>query len=147
MSLKIVRNDLTKVFADVIVDTAKTDPIIGTGSDLVIYETAGKDALLAERLKIGKISFGDAAITPACKLFAKYIIHAVAPIWKCGNHDELKLLRQCYRKSLELAVEKNCRSIAFPLLGTGNNRIPKDKALLAATAEIQKFLLTHDLEA
>ena len=146
MSFEVLRNDITQVEADIIVNSANTLPEIGTGAELSIYEKAGKENLLAARMKIGEISAGEVALTPAFNLKAKYVIHAVSPVWKDGSEDELKLLRSCYQKALDMAVEKNCRSIAFPLLGTGNNRFPKEKALLAAMSTIQKFLTTHDLE-
>lgn len=146
MSFKVLRNDITQVEADVIVNPANPVPEIGGGSELSIYEKAGKEKLLAERTEIGEIASGDVALTSAFNLKAKYIIHAVSPIWRDGSEDELKLLRSCYKKALDMAVEKNCRSIAFPLLGTGNNRFPKEKALLVAMSVIQNFLSTHDLK-
>ena len=146
MSFEVLRNDIAQVEADVIVNPANPLPKIGDGAELAIYERAGRKKLLAERMKIGEIAPGDVAPTPAFNLKAKYIIHAVSPVWKDGSEDELKLLRSCYKRALDIAVEKNCRSIAFPLLGTGNNRFPKEKALLAAISVIQNFLMTHDLE-
>lgn len=146
MSFKVLRNDITQVEADVIVNPANPFPEIGGGSELSIYEKAGKEKLLAERMRIGMITPGDVALTSAFNLKAKYIIHAVSPVWGDGSEDELKLLRSCYKKSLDMAVEKNFRSIAFPLLGTGNNRFPKEKALLVALSVIQNFLSTHDLK-
>lgn len=100
---------------------------------------AGKEKVLAARQEIGELQPGEVAATEAFDLQAKILIHAVSSVW--SNEDtDLKILRACYEKSLALALEKNCRSIAFPLLGTGNNRIPKEKALLAAVATIQKIL-------
>lgn len=146
MSFKVVRNDIADVEADIIVNPANPLPKIGGGSEFSLYERAGKEKLLVERMKIGEIIPGEVAITPAFNLKAKYIIHAVSPIWKDGSKNELKLLRSCYKKALEKAVEKDCRSIAFPLLGTGTNGFPKEKALLAAMSVIQNFLTTHDLQ-
>ena len=146
MSFEVLRNDIAQVEADVIVNPANPLPKIGDGAELAIYERAGMKKLLAERMEVGEIAPGDVALTPAFNLKAKYIIHAVSPVWKDGSEDELKLLRSCYKKALDMAVEKNCRSIAFPLLGTGNNRFPKEKALLAAMSVIQNFLMTHNLE-
>ena len=146
MSFEVLRNDIAQVEADVIVNPVNPLPKIGDGAELAIYERAGKKILLAERMKVGEIAPGQIALTPAFNLKAKYIIHAVSPVWKDGSEDELKLLRSCYKKALDMAVEKNCRSIAFPLLGTGNNGFPKEKALLAAMSVIQNFLMTHDLE-
>lgn len=146
MSFKVLRNDIAQVEADIIVNPANPLPKIGDGAELAIYEKAGKKKLLAERMEVGEIAPGEVELTPAFNLRAKYIIHAVSPVWKDGSEDELKLLRSCYKNALDMAVEKNCRSIAFPLLGTGNNRFPKEKALLAAMSVIQNFLMTHDLE-
>ena len=146
MSFKVLRNDIVHVEADIIVNPANPLPKIGDGAELAIYEKAGKKKLLAERMEVGEIAPGEVELTPAFNLQAKYIIHAVSPVWKDGSEDELKLLRSCYKNALDMAVEKNCRSIAFPLLGTGNNRFPKEKALLAAMSVIQNFLMTHDLE-
>ena len=146
MSFEVLRNDIAQVEADVIVNPANSLPKIGDGAELAIYERAGRKKLLVERMKVGEIALGDVALTSAFSLKAKYIIHAVSPVWKDGSEDELKLLRSCYKKALDIAVEKNCRSVAFPLLGTGNNGFPKEKALLAAMSVIQNFLMTHDLE-
>ncbi len=146
MSFEVLRNDIAQVEVDVIVNPANPLPKIGDGAELSIYEKAGKEKLLAARMEVGEIAPGEVALTPAFNLKAKYVIHAVSPVWKDGNEDELKLLRSCYKKSLDMAVEKNCRSIAFPLLGTGNNGFPKEKALLVAISAVQNFLMNNDLE-
>ena len=119
MPFKIVRNDITRVKADAIVNTANPNPICASGTDLAIYEAAGKEQLLAERTKIGKIVRGDIAVTGAYNLNAKYIIHTVGPVWEDGDHHEFDILESCYRKSLQKAVELECESIAFPLISTG----------------------------
>ena len=146
MPFQIIRNDITKVKADVIVNTANPKPIIGSGTDSAIYVAAGEEKLLAERKKIGDISRGDAAATPAFDLRAKYIIHTVGPAWVDGAHGERDILRSCYAKSLELAAELEAESIAFPLIATGVSGFPKDEALNIALAEIGRFLLTHDMK-
>lgn len=146
MSFKVIRNDITDVEADIIVNPANPLPKIGGGSEFSIYEKAGKEKLLAERMKIGEIAPGEIALTLAFNLKAKYIIHAVSPVWKDGSEEELKLLRSCYKKALEKTVEKKCSSIAFPLLGTGTNGFPKEKALLVAMSVIQSFLVANDLQ-
>ena len=128
MPFQIIRNDITKVKAD------------------AIYHAAGRDRLLAERKKIGIMRPGQAAHTPAFNLDAKYIIHTVGPAWIDGNHDEREILHSCYEKSLNLAAELSCRSIAFPLIATGSYGFPKDEALQIALAEIDKFLLSHEME-
>ena len=113
MPFKIVRNDITKVKADAIVNTANPNPICASGTDLAIYETAGKKQLLAERRKIGKIARGDVAVTGAYQLQAKYIIHTVGPVWEDGKNHEFDTLEGCYRKSLQKAVELNVRALLF----------------------------------
>ena len=102
--------------------------------------------MLAERKKIGIMHPGQAAHTPAFNLDAKYIIHTIGPAWIDGNHDEREILHSCYEKSLNLAAELSCRSIAFPLIATGSYGFPKDEALQIALAEIDKFLLSHEME-
>ena len=146
MSLQVIRNDLTRVEADAIVIPANPPAKIGGGTESLIYAAAGADKLLAARKKIGELQPGEVAATEAFNLRAKILIHAVSAVWNGGDGDETKILRDCYRKSLKLAGEMNCRSIAFPLLGTGTNRTPKDKSFIAAITTIQKFLETNDME-
>ncbi|MBQ4339418.1 MAG: macro domain-containing protein, partial [Firmicutes bacterium] len=131
MPFVIVRNDIVNMQADAIVNAANTNPVIGDGVDSAVHNRAGKE-LLAARKRIGVIPYGNTAITPAFGLDAKYVIHAVSPIWQGGTENELELLRKCYTGSLELALENNCKSIAFPLLSSGNHGFPKDLALHTA---------------
>ena len=145
MPFEIVRNDITKMSVDAIVNTANPRPVIGAGTDSSIHEAAGP-GLLAARQRIGSIEAGHAAITPAYQLDAKYVIHTVGPVWLGGDHDEEMLLRSCYEHSLSLAVEHGCRSIAFPLISTGNYGFPKDKALQIAISAFSAFLLEHELQ-
>ncbi len=146
MPFRIIRNDITKIKADAIVNTANPEPVIGGGTDTAIYNAAGAEELLAERRKIGSIAVGDAAYTPAFSLDAKYVIHTVGPYWQDGEHGEKDLLRSCYKKSLELADKLDCKSIAFPLISTGVYKFPKGEALHISLSVIQEFLLTHDME-
>ena len=146
MPFQIIRNDITKVKADIIVNTANPKPVIGGGTDSAIYCAAGEEELLAERQKIGDIAPGRAAVTPAFGLSAKHIIHTVGPAWVDGNHGERDILRSCYANSLALAAELEAKSIAFPLISTGVYGFPKDEALNIALAEIGRFLLTHDMK-
>ena len=146
MPFKIVRNDITKVKADVIVNTANPNPICASGTDLAIYEAAGKEKLLAERANIGKIARGDIAVTGAYSLNAKYIIHTVGPVWTDGLHHEFEILEDCYRKSLQKALELKCDSIAFPLISTGVYGFPKDKALQIAVSVFSQFLTENEIE-
>ena len=146
MPFQIIRNDITKVKADAIVNTANPRPVIGSGTDSAIYAAAGEDQLLAERKKIGEIAPGFAASTPAFNLDAKYIIHTVGPAWIDGSHCERETLRSCYEQSLALAAELACESIAFPMIATGVYGFPKDEALNIALSEVGKFLLTHEMK-
>ena len=146
MPFKIVRNDITKVKADVIVNTANPNPICVSGTDLAIYEAAGKGQLLAERTGIGKIARGDIAVTGAYNLKAKYIIHTVGPVWTDGKHQEFEILESCYRKSLQKALNLQCTSIAFPLILTVVYVFPKDKALQIAVTVFSQFLLENEME-
>ena len=145
MPFQIIRNDITKVKADAIVNTANPNVVVGSGTDSAIYHTAGEKELLAERKKIGIMMPGEVAYTPAFNLDAKYIIHTIGPSWIDGNHNEREILHSCYEKSLNLAAELECKSIAFPLIATGVYGFPKDEALQIALAEINKFLLSHDM--
>ncbi len=145
MPLKIIRNDITKVSADAIVNTANPKPIFASGTDKAIYEAAGSEMLLAERKKIGEIARGEIGVTSAFSLSAKYIIHTVGPSWKDGTQGEFEILRSCYYKSLRQAAELKCQSIAFPLIATGVYGFPKDKALQIAISEITDFLFQHEM--
>ena len=146
MPFQIIRNDITKVAADAIVNTANPRPVIGGGTDRAIYRAAGEEKLLAERQKIGNIAPGNAVSTPAFGLNAKYIIHTVGPAWIDGSHGEREILHSCYANSLELAAGLSCESIAFPMIATGVYGFPKDEALDIALKEIGKFLLTHEMD-
>ena len=145
MPFEIVRNDITNMFVDAIVNTANPRPVIGLGVDSTIHEKAGPN-LLKARQKIGSIDMGCAAITPAFALDAKYVIHTVGPVWDGGSYGEEALLRNCYDNSLKLAIEHNCQSIAFPLISTGNYGFPKDKALQIAISVFSSFLLEHEMQ-
>ncbi len=146
MTFQIIRNDITKVKADAIVNTANPEPIIGAGTDSAVYKAAGENKLLAERKKIGIIARGEVAVTPAFGLKAKYIIHTVGPIWENGNKGEFNILRSCYSKSLNKAAELGCESIAFPLIATGVYGFPKVEALQIAMNEISSFLMREDTD-
>ena len=146
MPFKIVRNDITHVKADVIVNTANPKPIYASGTDLAIFQAAGADELLAERKKVGCIERGDIAVTGAYALNAKYIIHTVGPVWVDGMHKEFETLESCYAKSLQKALELGCDSIAFPLISTGVYGFPKDKALQIAVSVFSRFLLENEMQ-
>ena len=118
MPLEIVRNDITKMQVDAIVNTANPRPIVGGGVDRAIHKVAGTE-LLDARKKIGDIATGKAAITSAFNLHARFVIHTVGPVWQDGEHGERELLLNCYDNSLQLAAENGCGSIAFPLISAG----------------------------
>lgn len=145
MPFKIVRNDLTKMQVDMIVNTANEAPVYSTGTDTAVYKAAGEEELLRERKKIGYMKEGDVAVTPAFKLPAKYIIHAVSPCYIDGTFDEEKKVRDCYRKSLQLAVQYECKSIAFPLIATGSFGYPKEEGMRIALDEINAFLMKQEM--
>ena len=145
MPLHIIRNDISRVSADAIVNTANPQVAVGAGVDQAIYEAAGWPQLLTEREKIGPMEPGQAAATPAFALDAKYIIHTVGPVWQGGDFGEREAVASCYRQSLKLAGDLECESIAFPLISTGTYGFPKDEALRIAIDEISAFLFTHDM--
>lgn len=145
MAFKIVRNDITKMKVDAIVNTANEEPVYSSGTDTAVYKAAGEELLLAEREKIGFMNEGEVAITPGFNLQAKYIIHAVSPCYIDGTCGEERKLRQCYRRSLNLAYENKCKSIAFPLIATGSFGYPKEEGMSIAIEEIKAFLLMHDM--
>ena len=144
MPLEIVRNDITNMCVDAIVNSANPRPVAGLGTDSTIHEKAGPE-LLAARQKIGRIAVGTAAITPAFRLPAKFVIHTVGPVWRGGFFGEEKRLRDCYDRSLKLALEHGCKSVAFPLISTNNYGFPKDKALQIAISAFNSFLLEHEM--
>ena len=144
MPFEIVRNDITDMCVDAIVNSANPRPVIGPGTDSRIHEAAGPE-LLAARQKIGPIAMGQAALTPAYRLRAKYVIHTVGPVWDGGSYGEETLLRSCYDQSLKLALEYDCKSVAFPLIATNNYGFPKDKALQIAVSAFSAFLLEHEM--
>ena len=145
MPFEIVRNDITNMHVDAIVNTANPKAVIGQGTDARIHQKAGPE-LLKARQCIGSIQVGHAAVTPAYGLHAKYVIHTVGPVWEDGLHHEEALLRSCYENSLQLAVENMCSSIAFPLVASGNYGFPKDRALQIAVATFRDFLENHEMQ-
>ncbi len=147
MPFRIVRNDITKMETDAIVNTANDYPTVGTGCDHAVYEAAGFSELLDYRLEnIGFVPEGDVFLTPGFQLPAKHIIHAVSPHYYDGKRGEEKLLRSCYRKSLELAARQGFRSVAFPLISTGGFGYPKEEGMRIAVDEINAFLLKSDMQ-
>lgn len=146
MPFQIVRNDITKMRVDAIVNTANPMPGYGPGIDAAVYEAAGKDELLKKRQEIGTIDRGASVITDGYKLPAKYIIHTVGTSWKDGNSGEEETVRKCYRSVFKLAVDNKIESLAIPLLASGSYGFPKGIALRIALSEIESFMADYDMD-
>ena len=144
MPLTIIRNDITKVAADAIVNTANPRPCVGSGTDQAIHESAGPE-LLAARKEIGDIAPGQSVATPAFGLPAAYVLHTVSPVWRDGTHEEEALLRKAYDAALGLADKLGCASVAFPLMASGSYGFPHDLALSVAIGAFTDFLMEHDI--
>lgn len=140
MPLQIIRNDITRMQVDAIVNAANRHLSVGGGVCGAIHKAAGPQ-LEKDCWQLNGCPTGSAVITAAYALPCKYVIHAVGPIWQGGDHSEAEFLRACYKKALELAAEQHCRSIAFPLISTGAYGYPKRLALKIATDTIADFLL------
>ncbi len=145
MPFQIIRNDITKVSADAIVNTANPEPLIGGGTDYAIHKAAGPE-LLEARKRTGRIGVGQSAATPAFQLPAQYVLHTVAPAWIDGRHREEEMLRQAYDAALRLADALGCRSVAFPLMAAGTYGFPVDLALSAAIGAFTDFLPDHEMQ-
>ena len=147
MPLTIVRQDITKMNVDAIVNAANTGLQMGGGVCGAIFRAAGAQELQAACDKVAPIKTGEAAITPGFGLPAKYVIHAAGPVYSFLRKRQCReLLRSAYIESLKLAVENGCESIAFPLISSGIYGYPKDEALEVARSAIEDFLRDHDLE-
>jgi O-acetyl-ADP-ribose deacetylase (regulator of RNase III) len=145
MPMLIIRNDITKMRIDTIVNAANTALKMGGGVCGSIFSAAGAEKLQEECDSIGKCNVSEAVITSGYSLPAKYIIHTVGPIWHGGNSGEANSLHNCYINSLKLALQYKCKTIAFPLISSGIYGYPKDKALQIAITAIGEFLVNHEM--
>lgn len=144
MPFEIVRNDITCMEVDAVVNTASRHPVVGPGVDLGIHKKAGP-RLLEAREAVGYIPYGQAAITPGFDLKADWVIHTAGPRWEGGLRGERELLRSSYQRALELAAEKGCESIAFPLISTGNRGVPEELSMEVAQEVFRAFLKDHEI--
>ena len=144
MPLQIIRQDITKMRVDAIVNTTNEEMVGYSGVDLAVHTVAGA-GLDEECLSLPPLSLGQAVITAGYNLPSKYVIHTSGPIWRGGNQGESVILRSCYMESLKLAVKHKCKSVAFPLISAGVYCYPKDQVLKFAIQTITEFLFDHEL--
>ena len=145
MPFLMIRNDITKVAADAIVNPANRNLLQGSGTSRAIYQAAGEQELTAACEAIGYCDLGRAVCTPAFGLPVKYIFHAVCPAWHGGVAGDAEQLASAYHSALELAAEHHCESVAFPLLSSGNYGYPKEQAFRIAVDTITQYVMDHDL--
>ncbi len=139
----VEKGDITKQNVDAIVNAANNSLLGGGGVDGAIHRAAGPELIEYNR-RLGGCPTGEAKISPGFNLPAKYVIHTVGPIWQGGNHNEDELLANCYRNSLEMAVENDVKTIAFPSISTGAYHFPLERAVKIAVREVKSFLTKND---
>lgn len=142
MQIELLKADITEIHVDAIVNAANTSLLGGGGVDGAIHRKGGKailDECVQIRNKQGGCKIGEAVITTAGNLSAKYVIHTVGPVWNGNKEEKSKLLSECYKNSLELAVQNNIKTIAFPGISTGIYHFPKDKAAEIAIKTVNDF--------
>ena len=144
MPLRIIRQDITKIKCDAIVNPTNEDLFPGGGVDRAIHEVAGRELFKMCRT-LGGLSVGQAKMTPGYDLLCKYVIHTVGPWWEGGNSNEKELLMSCYHQALQIAKGTKCKSIAFPLISSGANGYPKDQVIKVAFKVIKEFLQDNDM--
>ncbi len=145
MPLKVIRNDITRMDVDAIVNAANPALKMGGGVCGAIFSAAGAEKLQRECDAIKGCNVGEAVITKGYGLPARFIIHTAGPVWRGGDRGEEELLYNCYANSLNLALKHDLKSIAFPLISSGIYGYPKDQALQIAISAIEKFLLKHEM--
>jgi O-acetyl-ADP-ribose deacetylase len=146
MDLEVVRGDITELQVDAIVNAANTSLLGGGGVDGAIHKAAGPELLEACR-KLQGCGTGDVKATPGFRLAAKWIFHAVGPIWHGGHHNEDELLANCYRRSMELAMKHQAKSLAFPAISTGVYKFPPDRAAKIAIETVRKHFAESGVES
>lgn len=146
MPLKIIRDNIVHLKVDAVVNAANKQLIPAGGVSQSIFHVAGEEQMRAACEAVAPCAVGDAVLTPGFNLPARYVIHAVGPVWLGGEHGEEEQLRACYRKALALAAEHACETAAFPLLATGALEYPRDLAMQTAIAEISAFLMENEMD-
>ena len=141
-AIELVQGDITEQEVDAIVNAANSSLLGGGGVDGAIHR-AGGPAILEECRRLGGCETGDAEATTAGDLPARYVIHTVGPVWNGGEHGEDELLASCHRRSVEVAAELGCRTVAFPAISTGVYRFPVERAARIALTAIQEALERH----
>jgi O-acetyl-ADP-ribose deacetylase len=141
--IEVIQGDITKIATDAIVNAANSSLLGGGGVDGAIHRAGGPEILEACKKIVarqGGCKTGEAVITTAGKLPARFVIHTVGPVWNGGNNQEAEKLANCYRNSLSIAAENNCTTIAFPSISTGVYRFPKDFAAAIAAREVADYV-------